>query len=98
MIRDNSVAYMDIDTGKSYHTRIVRSGCNNDLMAADGLLSVPGGAGGCVCNYPIQTSFAMIHMPEVEVWSGTTPLPLEPPPALPAMESGIERIQGKGPR
>ena len=42
----------------------VSSGCSNSTVPADGLLNVPNFAVGCVCNYPIQTSFAMVHMPE----------------------------------
>ena len=38
----------------------MRSGCSNSLIAADGLLNVPNFAVGCVCNYPLQTSFALV--------------------------------------
>ncbi len=82
MIRDSTVSYADIAEGKMYHTRNVRSGCVNNLIAADGLLSVPA-ATDCSCNYPIQTSFALTHMPETAAWSGTSPLQMVPPPALP---------------
>jgi len=34
-----------------------------------------------VCNFPIQTSFAMFYMPEVAEWQGKTPFILAPPPA-----------------
>jgi hypothetical protein len=34
---------------------------------------------GCVCNYPIQTSFAMRHMPETEAWLGDNPIKFERP-------------------
>jgi len=51
----------------------VRSGCSNSLVAADGLLNVPNFAVGCVCNYPIQTAFAMVHMPEAADWADETP-------------------------
>ena len=40
----------------------------NAFVAADGVLSVPNFAVGCVCNYPIQTSFAMVTMPEAAAW------------------------------
>jgi hypothetical protein len=39
----------------------VRSGCSNSLVAADGVVSVPNFAVSCICNYPVQTSFAMYH-------------------------------------
>jgi len=68
LLRDSSVCYVDVNTRTKYHLRNVRSGCSNSLVAADGLLNVPGFAVGCVCNYPIQTAFAMVHMPESAEW------------------------------
>ena len=52
----------------------------NSLIPADGLVNVPRLVAGCVCNRAIQTSFAMIPMPEVEAWSGATSLAVMPPP------------------
>jgi len=61
--------------------RNIRSSCGNNMLAADGLLNSPClTPGDCNCNFPIQTSFAMMYMPEVEAWSGTTPLTMPPPP------------------
>jgi outer membrane protein assembly factor BamB len=74
MARNATVAYADIEEKKNYNLRNIRSGCSNSLPAADGLLNAPNYAFGCVCNYPIQTSFAMVYMPEVAGWSGTEPL------------------------
>ncbi len=70
-VRDAFVSYTDIDdpTFKRYWLRNIRSGCDASLVAADGLLSVPNLAVGCVCNYPIQTSFAMVYMPETAKWA-----------------------------
>jgi outer membrane protein assembly factor BamB len=79
LTRDNSASYADLEQGKVYHLRNVRSGCSNSLTPADGLLNVPNYSWGCVCNYAIQTSFAMMYMPEVAQWSGTVPLPMAPP-------------------
>ena len=75
-LRDYSAAYVELDAKRKHHLRSVRSGCSNSLIAADGVLSVPNFAVGCVCNYPIQTSFALVHMPEVAGWAGDTPLKL----------------------
>jgi outer membrane protein assembly factor BamB len=94
MIRDSTVSYTDIEEGKIYHTRNVRSGCVNNLIAADGLLSVPEASASCICNYPIQTSFAMMYMPETAAWSGTTPLQMTPPPALPGKDSRGSGTEG----
>jgi outer membrane protein assembly factor BamB len=80
MARNATAAYADIEAKRNYNLRNIRSGCSNSLPAADGLLNAPNCAIGCVCNYPIQTSYAMVHMPEVAAWDGTTPLTLLPPP------------------
>ena len=73
-LRSNCATYVDIDTKQEYAIRNLRSGCSNSLVAADGLLNAPCFSVGCVCNYPIQTSFAMFHLPESAAWHGTSPL------------------------
>lgn len=75
-LRDAFVAYTDLDrpTLDRYWLRNIRSGCDASLVAADGLLSVPNLAMGCVCNYPLQTSFAMTYMPAVADWARPKPL------------------------
>ena len=40
-----------------------------DRLAADGVLCVPNFAVGCVCNYPNQTAFTLVHMPASASWS-----------------------------
>jgi outer membrane protein assembly factor BamB len=77
-VRDRCVSYVELDTQKKHYLRNVRSGCSNSLVAADGLLNAPCFSVKCVCNYPIQTSFAMVHMPEVDAWAGTEPQDLTP--------------------
>ena len=78
-LRSNCAAYVDVKTGKQFNIRSLRSGCSNSLVAADGLLNVPCFSMGCICNYPIQTSFAMRHMPETEAWLGNNPIKFERP-------------------
>jgi len=78
-LRSNCAAYVDVKSGKQFNLRSLRSGCSNSLVAADGLLNVPCFSAGCVCNYPIQTSFAMRHMPETADWHGNQPIKLELP-------------------
>jgi outer membrane protein assembly factor BamB len=75
-VRDRSVCYVEKATGEKHYLRNIRSGCSNSLVAADGLLNAPCFSVKCVCNYPIQTSFAMLHMPEVAGWA--EPSPVEP--------------------
>ncbi len=48
-----------------------RSGCTNSLIAADGVLNAPDYTRTCSCAYQNQTSLALIHMPEVEMWTYT---------------------------
>lgn len=72
-LRSNCATYVDIESRQEYAIRNLRSGCSNSLVAADGLLNAPCFSVGCVCNYPIQTSFAMFHMPESAPWHGDSP-------------------------
>jgi len=86
LVRDASACYVEIGSRKKQHFYAARSGCSNSLIAADGLLSVPCFSVGCVCNYPLQTSFAMVHMPEAGKWIDAMPIPqaFDPRPAEPA--------------
>ena len=88
LVRLASACYVDAESGKRFLLRNVRSGCSNSLIAADGLVSVPCFAVGCVCNYPIQTSFALVHMPEVAAWAGRTPLEAPKHPSATASRTG----------
>ena len=45
-----------------------RAGCTNNLIVADGVLSAPDYTRTCTCSYQQQTSLALIHMPETELW------------------------------
>jgi outer membrane protein assembly factor BamB len=83
VVRNVSASYYDLEEGKDYRLRNVRSGCNNGLIQADGLVNGPSMANGCLCSYSFFTSFALTHMPEVDLWSGTSPVTMTPPPAKP---------------
>ena len=67
-VRHRSVSVIDLKTRGKQSLYAIRSGCSNSLVAADGLLNVPNFSAGCVCNYPIQTSFAMFHLPQAAAW------------------------------
>lgn len=56
-----------------------RSGCSSNLIAADGVLNAPDFTRTCSCGYQNQTSLALIHMPDVDVW---TMNPFEKPETL----------------
>ena len=92
MVRDRSVCTVDPNDGTRQHLRNVRSGCSNSLIAADGLLNVPNFAVGCICNYPIQTSFALAPMPETAAWAGQKPV-LMAQPSLRNAEDVLEPIR-----
>jgi outer membrane protein assembly factor BamB len=46
-----------------------RSSCTNNLVVAGGLLNAPDYTRTCVCSYQNQTSLALVHMPEAELWT-----------------------------
>lgn len=46
-----------------------RSSCTNNLIVAGGILTVPDYTRTCTCAYQNQTSVALIHMPEAEMWT-----------------------------
>ncbi|MFV2070988.1 MAG: hypothetical protein ACC645_28810, partial [Pirellulales bacterium] len=76
LLRDTCVTYIDLEKQERHSVRNLRSGCSNSLVAAGGLLNVPCFAAGCVCNYPLQTSFSMVYLPASAPWAGKTPLAL----------------------
>ena len=67
-LRDAHAAYFDLDSGRETFLRGIRSGCTNDLLPAGGILNGPNFSHGCICNWPVWTSFAMVHMPEAARW------------------------------
>ncbi len=46
-----------------------KSSCTSNLIAAGGLLNAPEYTRTCRCRYQNQTSLALVHDPEVEVWT-----------------------------
>ena len=74
-LRDITSTYIDAKTGQRHRLRSLRAGCDNAYVPADGVLTVPNFSYGCVCNYPVQSSFAMVHMPVVKGWDGAVALP-----------------------
>ncbi len=46
-----------------------KSSCTANLIVADGVLNAPDYTRTCVCAYQNQTSLALVHMPEAEVWT-----------------------------
>ncbi len=50
-----------------------RSGCQANLLAADGVLTAPDYTRTCTCGYQNRSSLGLIHMPEVEYWTFGAP-------------------------
>lgn len=46
-----------------------KSGCTSNLVVAGGVLNAPDYTRTCSCAYQNQTSLALVHMPEIDVWS-----------------------------
>ncbi len=58
-----------------------RSGCTSNMIAADGVLNAPDYTRTCRCAYPLQTSLALIHMPDdsnLEFWTRYDASPPDP--------------------
>lgn len=46
-----------------------KSGCTSNLVVANGVLNAPDYTRTCTCAYQNQTSLALIHMPEMDLWT-----------------------------
>lgn len=46
-----------------------KSGCTSNLVVAGGVLNAPDYTRTCSCAYQNQTSLALVHMPDVDVWT-----------------------------
>ena len=46
-----------------------KTGCTSNLVVANGVLNAPEYTRTCRCSYQNQTSLALVHVPEVEVWT-----------------------------
>ena len=46
-----------------------KSGCTSNLVIANGVLNAPDYTRTCSCAYQNQTSLALVHMPDVDLWT-----------------------------
>ncbi len=68
--RSGAAGYFDLcNDGGTGNFGGFRSSCTNNLIVAGGLLVVPEYTRTCTCNYQNQTSVAMIHQPDAEMWT-----------------------------
>ncbi len=68
--RSGAAGYYDLERdGGTGNFGGFRSGCRNNLVPAGGIINSPDMTARCVCAYALQTSLALVHMPEVEMWT-----------------------------
>ena len=68
--RSGAAGYYDL-SGHSGTGNIggFKSGCTSNLIIANGVMNAPDYTRTCSCSYQNQTSLALIHMPEMEMWT-----------------------------
>jgi outer membrane protein assembly factor BamB len=70
LFRSGAAGYCDLaNDGGTGNFGGFRSSCTNNLISAAGILSVPDYTRTCTCGYQNQTSLALVHMPDVEMWT-----------------------------
>ncbi|TVS14395.1 MAG: hypothetical protein EA424_19640, partial [Planctomycetaceae bacterium] len=70
LFRSGAAAFAELDGWPTTaNVPGVRPGCTNSLVVADGMFHVPDYSRTCSCSYQHQTSFGLVHMPEVEMWT-----------------------------
>ena len=68
--RSGAAGYCDLTTHSGTgNIGGFRSSCTSNLIPADGLLNAPDFTRTCVCAYQLQTSLALIHMPDADLWA-----------------------------
>ncbi len=71
--RSAAAGYYDLtNNGGTGNIGGFKSGCTSNLIVANGVLSAPDYTRTCACSYQISTSLALVHMPEVEMWTFNT--------------------------
>ncbi len=57
----------------------IKPGCTENMIPAGGVVAMEAMfAANCNCQYPLQTSLALIHEPDIETWAYGTELPSTP--------------------
>ena len=76
--RSGAAGYYDLQTNAGTgNLGGFKSGCTSNLVVANGVLNAPDYTRTCSCAYQNQTSLALVHMPEVELWSVNTAASVE---------------------
>jgi outer membrane protein assembly factor BamB len=70
--RDGAASYYDLENRNGIGSfGGFKSGCTANLVVANGVLNAPDYTRTCSCSYQNQTSLALIHMPDVELWTSS---------------------------
>lgn len=76
--RSATAAYYDLDHADGTSgLGGLRIACMDNALPAGGVLNIPNMASGCDCNYPIQTSIALVTDPDAERWAWGIPASLD---------------------
>jgi len=71
--RSAAAGYFDLERdGGTANLGGFKSGCTSNLIVANGVLNAPDYTRTCMCSYQNQTSLALVHDPDVEMWSFNT--------------------------
>ena len=71
--RSGAAGFYDLDGhGGTGNFGGFKSGCTSNLIVADGVLNAPDYTRTCTCAYQNQTSLALVHMPELDMWTYNT--------------------------
>ncbi len=71
--RSGAAGYLDLNNNLgTANLGGFKSGCTSNLIPANGVLNAPDYTRTCTCGYHNQTSLALVHMPEAEMWTYTT--------------------------
>ncbi|MEO6789217.1 MAG: PQQ-binding-like beta-propeller repeat protein, partial [Chthoniobacteraceae bacterium] len=68
--RSGAAGFYDLETmSGTANLGGFKSGCTSNLVVANGVLNAPDYTRTCTCAYQNQTSLALVHMPEIELWT-----------------------------
>lgn len=71
--RSGAAGYYDLlNEGGTGNFGGFRSSCTNNLIVAGGIITAPDYTRTCTCSYQNQASLALVHMPDVEMWTYTS--------------------------
>lgn len=70
--RDGAASYYDLKSRNGIGSLGgFKSGCTANLVVANGVLNAPDYTRTCSCSYQNQTSLALVHMPDLEMWTSS---------------------------